>query len=69
MSDPHSQLYNVQGAHIQKDFFLASKLWIWWPIKVWPQIQLMRKNLENQKFIKKNEWSTFLLGRQNACGT
>ena len=58
--DPNS-IIPIKGAQIQKTFFLASKLWIWWSIKVWRWIWLTHRNFENQKFIKENLWPTFLV--------
>jgi hypothetical protein len=47
-----------------KDFFVASKLWIWWPIKILPQIRPTRRIFENQKFVKENRRPAFSTGNQ-----
>ena len=48
----NSQWYICKELRSKRIFFLASKLWILWPFKVWPRIWFTRRKFENQEIYK-----------------
>ena len=69
VSEPNSffaqSMVHIYGAQIQKDFFPASKLWIWRMFKVQLKIQFAHQHSKITKFIKEIWQPTFQRAAKN----